>query len=128
MTNGASGTEVPQISAEDLYARSLTELIQLRNDLAKLKWELRLERATQQRRQEFAALHARVLDRLRDLTNAKLSKIATDLQANEAALSSGILACRDARHRFDTIAKSFKAISAFLNTVETVLKVAAKAL
>ena len=128
MSNGSGGTDVPQISAEDLYARSLMELIQLRNDLAKLKWELRLESATQKRREEFAELHARLLNRLRDLTNAKLSKIAADLQANEAALSAGIQACKDARRRFETIGKAFKAMSAFLNTLETVLKVAAKAL
>ncbi len=131
MTNGSSPTSpdtiVPQIGEEALYLKTLQELIQLRNDFARSKWTRRLSGASSAQQTEFAELRLRVQDRIRDLTNAQLQQIASDLRANEAKLTQGIQETKDARLRFETIAKAFKAFSGFLGAVETVLKIAARA-
>ncbi len=131
MTNGSSPTSpdtiVPQIGEEGLYLKTLQELIQLRNDFARSKWTRRLSGASSAQQTEFAELRLRVQDRIRDLTNAQLQQIASDLRANEAKLTQGIQETKDARLRFETIAKAFKAFSGFLGAVETVLKIAARA-
>ncbi len=131
MTNGSSPTSpdtiVPQIGEEALYLKTLQELIQLRNDFARSKWTRRLSGAPSAQQTEFAELRIRVQDRIRDLTNAQLAQIASDLRANEANLALGIQETKDARLRFETIGKAFKAFSGFLGAVETVLKIAARA-
>ncbi len=131
MTNGSSPTSpdtiVPQIGEEALYLKTLQELIQLRNDFARSKWTRRLSGASSAQQTEFAELRLRVQDRIRDLTNAQLQQIASDLRANEAKLTQGIQETKEARLRFETIAKAFKAFSGFLGAVETVLKIAARA-
>jgi len=131
MTNGSGpsppGTVVPQIGEEALYLKTLQELIQLRNDFARSKWTRRLAGAPSGQQTAFAELRIRVQDRVRDLTNAQLEQIASDLRANEANLSQGIQETKEARLRFETIGKAFKAFSGFLGAVETVLKIAAGA-
>ena len=131
MTNGSSPTSpdtiVPQIGEEALYLKTLQELIQLRNDFARSKWTRRLSGAPSAQQTEFAELRIRVQDRIRDLTNAQLAQIASDLRANEANLALGIQETKDARLWFETVAKAFKAFSGFLGAVETVLKIAARA-
>ena len=130
MTNGSGANPpdsvVPQIGEEALYLKTLQELIQLRNDFARSKWTRRLAGAPSAQQTEFAELRIRVQDRIRDLTNAQLAQIASDLRANEANLALGIQETKDARLRFETVAKAFKAFSGFLGAVETVLKIAAR--
>lgn len=124
MTNGATahGGELPDLADDELYARSLGELIQLRNDFARSKWKRRLEGADSAARTEFADLRDRVQDRIRDLTNRALSDIAEDLRLNERDLLDGVQDSRDARIRFENIAKTFRAISGFLRIVERILR------
>jgi len=118
--------DIPTMTDAELYSKSLAELIELRNDFARFKWELRLDGADDATKQNFSTLRGAVEDRIRALANLQLAAIAADLQANEASLSQGIQDSENARTHFDNIANAFKAFSAFLNIVGTLAKVAGK--
>jgi hypothetical protein len=123
MTNGSP---VPAIAPEEIYHKSLGELIDLRNDFAREKWKLRLAGdAHAEDRKQFSDLRAQIQNHIRDLTNARLSEIAGELAKNEADLREGIENCQAAREHFENIARAFAAFSAFLRVVGGVAKIAA---
>jgi hypothetical protein len=124
----ANGTAIPTISDAEVYSKSLSELLALRNDFALFKWRPRLATATEAQKLEFSRLRALINKQIRILTNARLSDILKELRKNEAGLIAGIQKSQEARQHFENVEKAFKAFGAFVSIVGRLAAVAAKAL
>jgi hypothetical protein len=122
----ANGTTAPNLSDAELYAKSLTELLELRNDLARSKWKIRLASKPQADRDLLTDLRTRIGEHVRTLTNAKLKDILTELRKNEPALVAGIKKSQEARQHFENVERAFKAFTSFLTIVARLAAVAAK--
>lgn len=107
-----------------LYSSCLAELIALRNDFSRAKWQLRLADTDEATRLAFSLLRARIEISVQTLTNARLSDIAAKLRSDGSDLRKAIATSRGARTHFAKVERALSAHEELLARIEHITNIA----
>ena len=111
------------MNATELYSETLATLNDTRNKLLSPEWQAELDNGSKQERIDASKQLRHVQAAISSLSNAILSKIATQMCANENALKDSTAALKTALDRLDNVGNVLSAITTILGVVAKVVTI-----